>query len=157
MHKIKILIIAACTCMTLISCNKNVFYASEQDVDELGWNLNQYLKYDVDVEDTLQMYDFYIDLRNSTSYDKANTFLFIHTTFPDGSIAHDTLECPLADPQGSWYGRRTGRYIDSRFVFRRHVIFPRTGHYHFEIGHGMRDTNVVGLRSVGLRIEQFNK
>jgi gliding motility-associated lipoprotein GldH len=37
------------------------------------------------------------------------------------------------------------------------VIFPRTGNYHFEIGHGMRDTNVVGLKSVGIRIERVGK
>ncbi len=70
-------------------------------------------------------------------------------------MAYDTLECPLADVEGHWYGRRTGRYVDSRFVFRRHVIFPRTGLYRFEILHGMRDTNVAGLKSVGLRIERF--
>ena len=57
--------------------------------------------------------------------------------------------------EGHWYGRRTGRYVDSRYVFRRHVIFPRTGLYRFEILHGMRDTNVVGMKSVGLRIERF--
>ena len=69
--------------------------------------------------------------------------------------AYDTLECPLADVEGHWYGKRTGRYVDSRFVFRRHVIFPRSGRYHFELWHGMRDTNVTGLKSVGLRIEKF--
>ena len=57
--------------------------------------------------------------------------------------------------EGHWYGKRTGRYVDSRFVFRRHVLFPRSGRYHFELWHGMRDTNVTGLKSVGLRIEKF--
>ena len=157
MPKNKSFIWAACLLLLLQSCDKKVFYAVEQDVDETGWNLNDYLKYDVDVEDTLQIYDFYIDVRNSVHYPKANTFFFINTTFPDGSVAYDTLECPLADVTGHWYGRRTGRYVDSRFVFRHHVIFPRSGHYHFEIGHGMRDTNVVGLKSVGMRIERIGK
>ena len=139
----------------LQSCNKKVYYTMEQDVDETGWNMNDRLKYDVDIKDTLQVFDFYIDLRNSTHYTKANTFLFINTTFPDGTVAYDTMECPLADVQGHWYGRRTGRYVDSRFVFRRHVIFPRSGRYHFEISHGMRDTNIAGLKSVGMRIEKL--
>lgn len=141
--------------LVLQGCDKSVFYAVERDVDETGWNMNDFLKYDVEVEDTLQIYDFYIDVRNSAHYAKSNAFFFINTTFPDGSVAYDTLECPLADDvTGHWYGRRTGRYVDSRFVFRRNVIFPYSGNYHFEVGHGMRDTNVAGLKSVGLRIER---
>ena len=137
------------------ACDKNVYYTVQQDVDETGWDMNDRLEFDVDVDDTLQLFDFYVDVRNSVHFPKANVFFFINTTFPDGSVAYDTLECPLADVEGHWYGRRTGRYVDSRFVFRRHVIFPRTGNYHFEVAHGMRDTSVVGLKSVGLRIEKY--
>lgn len=154
MKKLAGLILIAMSCLALQSCNMKVFYTQERDVDENGWNMNDFVAFDVDVTDTLQIYDFFIDVRNSVAYTKANTFLFINTTFPDGSVAYDTLECPLADVQGQWYGNRTGRYVDSRFVFRRHVIFPNSGNYHFEIGHGMRDTNLVGLSSVGLRIER---
>ncbi len=139
----------------LMGCDNRVYYTDEHDVDETGWNMNDAAVFDVDVDDTLQVFDFFIDVRNSVHFDKANVFFFINTTFPDGSVAYDTLECPLADVEGHWYGRRTGRYVDSRFVFRRHVIFPRTGLYRFEILHGMRDTNVSGLKSVGLRIERF--
>ena len=136
-------------------CDKQVYFTDEHDVDETGWNMNDAVVFDVDVDDTLQVFDFFVDVRNSVLFQKANVFFFINTTFPDGSVAYDTLECPLADVEGHWYGRRTGRYVDSRFVFRRHVIFPPTGLYRFEILHGMRDTNVAGLKSVGLRIERF--
>ncbi|MBQ9864147.1 MAG: gliding motility lipoprotein GldH [Bacteroidales bacterium] len=139
----------------LQGCDKNVYYAVEKDVDETGWNMNDPVDFEVDFEDTLQVYDFFIDVRNSVHYNKANTFFFIHTTFPDGSVAYDTLECPLADVEGHWYGHRTGRYVDSRFVFQRHVIIPRAGRYHFQLYHAMRDTNLVGLKSVGLHIEYF--
>ena len=136
-------------------CDKQVYFTDEHDVDETGWNMNDAVVFDVDVDDTLQVFDFFVDVRNSVLFQKANVFFFINTTFPDGSVAYDTLECPLADVESHWYGRLTGRYVDSRFVFRRHVIFPRTGLYRFEILHGMRDTNVAGLKSVGLRIERF--
>lgn len=150
-------ILTLATILCFQSCDKNVFYAVERDVDEKGWNMHDPVVFDVDIEDTLQVYDFFIDVRNSAHYTKANTFFFINTTFPDGSVAYDTLECPLADVEGHWYGHRTGRYVDSRFVFQRHVIIPHSGRYRFEVYHGMRDTNVTGLKSVGLRIEHFGK
>lgn len=151
----KVLLALLLGAMLLAACDKNVLYTEQRDVDESGWDMHDRLNFDVDIEDTLQVFDFYVDVRNSVHFPKANVFFFINTTFPDGSVAYDTLECPLADVEGHWYGRRTGRYVDSRYVFRRHVIFPRTGTYHFEVAHGMRDTVVTGLKSVGLRIERF--
>ena len=155
MRKFLLSIAIMVAALSLQGCDKNVFYAVEKDVDETGWNMSDPVTFDVDFEDTLQVYDFFIDVRNSVHYNKANTFFFINTTFPDGSVAYDTLECPLADVEGHWYGRRTGRYVDSRFVFQRHVIIPRAGRYQFKLYHAMRDTNLVGLKSVGLHIEYF--
>lgn len=157
MKRYTILLILLSGLFLVMGCDKQVYYAHEEDVDELGWNKDDALLFDVNVTDTMELYDFFIDVRNSVRYDKANAFFFINTTFPDGSIAYDTLECPLADLQGRWYGRCTGRYVDNRYYFRKHVLFPRSGNYHFEITHGMRDTNVAGLKSVGIRIVRIEK
>ena len=82
------------------------------------------------------------------------SFLFINTTFPDGSVAHDTLECPLADPEGRWLGKHTGRYVDARYRLRGgSARFPMTGRYHFAIANGMRDSAISGLKDIGLRVE----
>lgn len=150
------LVLSSYLLLLLAGCDKNVYYAAERDVDERGWNMNDAVTFDVPIDDTLDVYNFFFDLRNSVNYDKANAFFFISTTFPDGSTAYDTLECPLANVQGQWLGRRTGRYVDNRYYFRKHVIFPRTGTYTVTVAHGMRDTNVVGLKSVGIRVERVS-
>lgn len=150
----RILILTSLLLLCLTGCDKKVFYAEEKSLDERGWNKDESAAFEVEVDDSTQVYNFFIDLRNSVNYTKANAFLFINTTFPDGSVAYDTLECPLAGNDGRWYGKVTGRYVDNRYYFRKHVIFPNRGTYRFEILHGMRDTNVVGLKSVGLRIEK---
>ena len=136
------------------ACDRDLYYATQRDVDETGWNLAQTLPFDVVIEDTTQLYDVFIDLRVNVGYDKANAFLFVNTAFPDGSVAYDTLECPLADPEGRWYGRRTGRYVDNRYYLRHNVFFPHPGTYRFDITHGMRDTNVCGISSVGVIVKR---
>lgn len=156
------LFIVAVAFLVLVSafcggCNRNVFYSDSMRVDENGWNLNDKLDFEVEVKDTTKMYSFFIDVRNSYNYPYSNTFLFITTTFPDGSIAKDTMECPLADVDGRWYGKQTGHYVDNRYRFRNeNIIFPMKGTYKFQVSHAMRDTNVVGLKNVGLRIEYAN-
>ena len=93
----------------LSSCNRNVFYAEDRSVDEHGWLPTEDVVFDVEVPDTVTVYNFLMEVRNSVSYPYSNTFLFVTTTFPDGSLSRDTLEFPLADPSGRWMGKRTGR------------------------------------------------
>lgn len=153
MKRTPYILFALCWLLTTTGCDRKVFFSDDKRIDEKGWNMDDKLYFDVDVTDTLKLYSFFIDLRVSHDYPYSNAFLFINTTFPDGGVAADTLECPLADIDGRWYGRQTGRYVDNRYVFRPNMIFPSSGHYRFEIGHAMRDTNAVGFKNVGLRIE----
>ncbi len=136
------------------ACDRTLFYEENCSVDEEGWDLFSPAEFDVEIDDTTQFYDIYFNLRNSTSYGYANAFFFITTTFPDQSQAFDTLECPLAAPDGEWYGKKGARYVDNRYFFRRCTRFPMVGQYHFSILHGMRDKEVAGLKSVGLRLEK---
>lgn len=137
-----------------IACDRDVFFVDDQRVDPSGWNLNEKLSFDVEVDDTARLYTFFIDLRLTADYPYRNIFFFVNTTFPDGGVAADTVECPVALPDGQWMGKRSGGYIDNRYSFRKNMIFPMQGSYRFEIAHGMRDTNVVGVKNVGLRIER---
>ena len=138
------------------ACDSNVFYDQQRAVDEHGWSLDESVDFDVEVPDTNRIYNFLVEVRNSIAYPYSNTFLFIRTTFPDGSTSQDTLEFPLADASGRWLGRRTGRYVDTRYYFRRNARFPMEGTYRFTFAHGMRDSAITGLKDVGLRIEYSN-
>ena len=152
MRKVKIITILSALILLCVGCNKQVFYTNDQRVNVKGWNLKDKLTFDVDVKDTTRLYTFLVDLRLTTDYPYSNTFFFINTTFPDGGVAADTLECPVATPEGQWIGKRTGGYIDNRYIFRKNMIFPSKGRYTFEIQHGMRDTNIIGIKNVGLRL-----
>ena len=147
------LLLVAC----LAACDGSVFYDRQQAVDEHGWLPEEAVDFDVEVTDTNTVYNFLMEVRNCVSYPYANTFLFINTTFPDGSFARDTLEFPLADPSGRWLGKRTGRYIDTRYYFRRNARFPMAGTYRFSVTNGMRDSAIAGLKDIGLRIEYRNQ
>lgn len=154
MKRIIILLTAA---LLLSACDGSVYYDQSQAVDEYGWQQSDRLTFDVEVDDTTHLFNFLIGVRNSITYPYSNTFLFINTTFPDGSIAHDTLECPLADPSGRWYGKRTGRYVDSRYRLRGgSARFPMAGTYRFEVVNGMRDSAIAGIKDISLRIEYRN-
>ena len=135
------------------ACDGSVFYDRQQAVDEHGWLPTESVDFEVEAIDTTTLYGFLLEVRNSVSYPYANTFFFLTTTFPDGSVARDTLEFPLADASGRWLGKRTGRYVDTRYYFRRNARFPMVGSYRFAVSNGMRDSAIAGIKDIGFRIE----
>ncbi len=138
--------------LIITSCGKDVVMDESLDVNDSGWNINDKLNISYTVTDTLSSYNFYINLRNTTDYKYSNFFFFINTTFPNGKIARDTLECMLANQEGKWFGKGNGKLKDNRILFKPHVLFPMKGTYKFTIEHGMRDLNIAGIKNIGLRI-----
>ncbi|MBQ9418399.1 MAG: gliding motility lipoprotein GldH [Bacteroidales bacterium] len=155
-HHVSHIALACLLALAAVACDGSVYTDQSQSVSEQGWLPADSLLFHVEAADTTTPFHFLIGIRNSITYPYSNAFLFIRTTFPDGSTAQDTLECPLSDAEGHWYGKRTGRYVDARYYFRRNARFPMTGTYRFAITNGMRDSAIAGLKDISLRVEYAN-
>lgn len=136
------------------SCDNKRIFEKNQEIPESGWNSNTVLKYDVDITDPATTANFYINVRNADGYPYSNLYLFIKTTFPNGKMSNDTLECILADDKGKWLGSGMGDIYDNQIPFKRNVRFPLAGKYSFEIQHGMRTEVLPLIMDIGLRIEK---
>ena len=143
--------------LLLAACDGTVYYSEYNEVKESGWNPADSTCFDVPVDDTTHLFNLLVEVRNNADYAYSNLFLFVNTTFPDGSISRDTMELPLANPQGEWLGKHSGRYVDSRYLLRgQPVRFPMMGNYHFALTNGMRDKAVKDIAHVGFIVEYSN-
>ncbi len=154
LNKISVFLMIALLTVLLYSCNEPPVIDKSMDVNETAWDVKENLKVEVQIEDTISSFGFYVNVRNTTDYKYSNFFLFIKTNFPDGEIAIDTLECILADNQGKWYGKGNGKIKDNKILFKKAAIFPMKGKYLFEIEHAMREKQISGIKSIGFRIEK---
>lgn len=136
------------------SCDSARIFEQNQSIPESGWSSKTILKYDVEITNTEIPANFYINVRNADGYPYSNIYLFIKTTFPNGKMSNDTLECVLADEKGKWLGSGMGDIYDNQIPFKRNVRFPVSGKYTFEIQHGMRTDIVPLIMDIGLRIEK---
>jgi len=136
------------------SCDSKRIFEENKKIPENGWSISNVLKFDVDITNTAMPTNFYINVRNADGYPYNNLFLFIKTTFPDGKLSNDTLECILADENGKWLGSGMGDIYDNQIPFKRNVRFPVAGKYTFEIQQGMRTDVIPLIMDVGLRIEK---
>jgi gliding motility-associated lipoprotein GldH len=136
------------------SCDNKRVFEQNQAIPENGWAESNIVKYNVDIKDPSTPTNFYINVRNADGYPYNNLFLFIKTTFPNGKMSNDTLECVLADEKGKWLGSGVGDLYDNQIPFKKNVRFPLAGIYTFEIEQGMRSENIPLIMDVGLRIEK---
>jgi len=151
MSKINYILVAIITIFVLSSCDDNSIYDHNETVGE-PWAAENRAIFDFNITDTLTAFDFYLNIRNSTDYNNSNLLLFIRTDFPDGRFSVDTAEIFLADIKGHWLGKGYGEVKDNQILFRKKGRFPMKGNYRLTFEQAMRSKNLVGIRSVGIRI-----
>lgn len=141
--------------LLLISCDSNRIYEKNQRIPGAAWEQDNILHFETEIDDLASLYNFYIHIRNTTDYKYSNIYFFINTTFPSGEIAHDTLECILADYKGKWLGKGFGKIKESHILFKSRFRFPQQGKYKFDVEHAMRVDTLEGIADIGIRIEKY--
>lgn len=136
----------------LQSCGPEPMFDNTKKIPGSVWKEDDVVRFEVPVTDTSSLFRFFLNIRHSTDYRYANVFFFIHTTFPDGTLARDTVECIVADKSGKWLGRGITNIRDNQVMLRSGLRFPQAGTYVFEFRQAMREEELEGIKDIGLRI-----
>ena len=150
----KTLILAAGFWLLASGCDRNRVFEDNTDLPEMTWDAKNKITFEVNIDDTTAYHNLYVNVRHASQYPYANLFVFIIIKFPNGKLAKDTLECPLADESGQWKGEGMGDIWDDQILWKPKVKFPLPGKYTFEYEHAMRTEQVPFLMDIGLRVEK---
>lgn len=140
--------------LLLFACETSVVFQQQKAIPLEGWHYRDTIIFEASITDTIALHTMHLDIRNTVDYRYSNLFIFLDIEFPDGMILRDTIECILADRQGSWTGKGFGKMRTNRFLFRDDVWFPQQGVYTFRIFQGMREDQLQGIADIGIRIER---
>lgn len=138
--------------ISLIACTGNDVYNSYIALPNTGWGQDSLAVFRTHIDDASLPYDISFQIRNESNYKYANLWLFIDVISPDGELQRDTVECILAHNDGTWIGSGWGSLYSIQCPYRAHTRFAKPGNYTFRISHGMRDDDIKGIHSLGLRI-----
>lgn len=152
--RLSLLSVIMISAVLLGSCDRSRVFDKNKDVDQEGWIKEDFVKFEVDIKDSLQPYNVFVNVRNTTEYNYSNIYFFIRTLVPGGQEAADTINCWLAQPDGKWLGSGMGKYRDSQIPLLINVRFPRAGKYVFELEQAMREEKLKGIAAVGIRVEK---
>ena len=150
----KKLLIAIAVAFLLVSCGNSKLYDDSVVIPDAKWDNEFVPSFDVNVDDTLVDYAFYLNIRHLDSYRYSNLFIFMHTEFPNGNVTHDTIECTFAYPDGRWMGKGSGTMRSAKIMLNPALRFPLKGNYHFEIEQAMREKELKGIADVGICFEK---
>jgi len=142
--------------VVVVACNKNEIYFKYKAIDAKGWNKDSLYTFDVPISDTLATYNIYVNVRNIGDYPYQNLWLFLNKLTPDSVQVNDSIECYLADNRGKWLGKGVGSIFEMPVLYQQNVHFKNSGIYHYKIVQGMRDTILVGINDIGMRVEKVN-
>ena len=153
----KYLLLVAMFATLLCGCHHNEYYRQVNMLPDEKWAIDRPLYFKLNIEDSMQYFNMYIQLRNTTDFKTQNFYVFMRTKYPDGHSEQDTLGFILCDKFGNWTGRGQGRLKDNKFLFQPKVRFPYNGEYVFTVTQGMRDSVVEGIESFGIVLEKWKE
>lgn len=139
------------------SCDPNRVFEDNIDMPDFVWDIKNNPVFEVEIDDTLSLYNLYVNVRHASHYPYANLYVFTTITFPNGRTRKDTVECILAEPNGQWKGDGMGDIWDNQIPWMKNIRFPLKGKYQFKYEHAMRMEKVPFVMDVGLRVEKAKK
>lgn len=142
------------------SCDKTRVFDEYKELDG-KWKKDNKLSFTFDQKDTVSKYNLFINVRNNNSYPYNNLFLIVQLQEPGSKLVKvDTLEYPMANPDGSLMGDGFTDVKESKLWYKEKVRFPKPGKYTVSIQHAVRKGGEVpgvneleGVTDVGFRIE----
>jgi gliding motility-associated lipoprotein GldH len=140
---------------TMISCDSNKVFDQYIEVENATWKRENIAKFSVDIKDTTNAHNLYINVRNKGNYPYSNLYMFVKIEGPDGNFSIDTVNCILADKSGKWLGNGIGDLWDVKVPYIGGFKFAKSGEYQFSFEQAMRVENgLEGITDMGLRIER---
>ena len=139
--------------VSLISqgCSSRTVVSEYQGLPLDGWQQDSVLTWDVDITDSLAVYDVVLSVRHTVDYPFQNIWLFVENG-QTGST--DTLEYYLADQRGRWLGNGFGDRKEMPCLVAQGVRFAHPGTYRYAVRQGMRAETLLGVCEVGLIVEK---
>ncbi len=139
------------------ACKESPVYEDYVNIPDYEWTKDYVARFDVDIKDSIQGHNIYVNIRNTGKYPYSNLWLFVKQIAPNGEVSEDKFECHLASNTGKWYGSGFGDIFDLQLPYKSEIQFKKPGLYTFEIVQGMRNDSLPGIVNVGLKLDKVNQ
>jgi gliding motility-associated lipoprotein GldH len=139
--------------LLLVSCSYNEIFFEYHSFKKEGWDRKDAAVFHINIDNTADLVDVSLEIRNNNDYPFRNLWLFIDFQTPGGNVRTDTIGVDLADVYGKWYGKGISLY-SLTVPYETAIHFPQKGTYTYSIRQGMRENPLTGISDIGLKISK---
>jgi len=148
-----IILFAFVAVIVLTSCGPNEYYYSSVGIPEKGWHKDTVAVFKSDISQLDKSCHVLLEVQNNEEYVYSNIWFFLDVISPSGYVQRDTINCILANDQGEWLGDSNwSNGYKSLHPYKLNIRFPKEGLYTYYVVQGMRDTVLIGIDEVGVKI-----
>ena len=139
--------------LLLASCSGSYDFEKQYELQGEYWAQDDTLNFTFTIEDTLRIYNLYLEVEYNTSYSYQNLYTQIYTQFPSGQRIKELLSLELADKAGVWLGDCGKESCVLRIPIQEGAFFNQQGEHTVTVEQFMRVNPVRGIRSIGFMLE----
>lgn len=149
--------------LLLGSCDDKRVFDEYKSVSS-KWDKDDVVTFKMTPPDSINAYNLFVNLRNTSDYKYSNLFLIVELNYPNGKTIKDTLEYKMANPDGSFIGTGFSDVIENKLWYKGYdepFVFNEIGEYTVNIQHAMRENGSVkgldkleGVTDIGFRVEK---
>ncbi|MCB0383195.1 MAG: gliding motility lipoprotein GldH [Psychroserpens sp.] len=151
--------------LIVVSCDSNRVFDQYKSIPN-QWHKDSIVSFKVSPPDTINNYNLFVNLRNTSAYKYSNLYLVIELNYPNGKTLKDTLEYRMAAPDGTFLGSGFSDIKENKLWYKGYdqpFVFDESGEYQINVQQAMRKNgevngvlNLEGITDVGFRIERAN-
>ena len=95
-----ILFIAAFSLISLSSCDPDMVYDQFEKTQNQEWAWEDVKRFEVEINDSLNFFNVYTNIRHTKAYPKSNLYLFVTIKGPRNNEIRDTIDVQIANKHG---------------------------------------------------------
>ncbi|WP_296619428.1 gliding motility lipoprotein GldH [Marivirga sp.] len=140
----------------LISCTEERYFEDNYDFNDRIWNMEETAEFNFEIDSVELPYQIKLNIRNTMDYPYRN--LYIKYQLKDSSYLMEEKLLNLKlfeDKTGKPYGNHQSDIYSHQLILQDSVYFPEKGKYKIALKQYMREEELKGMVSAGIRIEQL--
>ncbi|MBM3455564.1 MAG: hypothetical protein FJX80_10500 [Bacteroidetes bacterium] len=135
------------------ACHSDEIPVGAYSFPEKKWDQKVKPSFELDLSDTSSVHDFFITIRNTTDYKYSNLWIYVEEIPPFGPSNRERHEIPIANPDGSWIGDKTGSIIENKYLIKRGKV-PFIGKYTYILEQAVTDQEVTEVLDISFQVKK---
>lgn len=147
-----------CLTFLLFSCTEERYFEDNHDFDNRIWTMDETAEFNFEIDSLELPYQIKLNIRNTIDYPYRNLYIQYRLQDSTSLIEENLVNVNLFEAKsGQPYGTHQSDIYSHQLVLQDSVFFNEKGNYKIELKQYMRENELEGIVSSGIRIEQIKE